>query len=197
LSPARFTRYTRTPPILRNSVGALLLATALTAGAQDPQPPAGFTALFDGHDLAGWRGGSTFDPRKLADMPDDQRKAQIEKWTATMKEHWRAENGELVDDGNGDYARQVHGSAYRMAAAQRGYQHPTGEWNYEEVTVQGSTIKVELNGTVILDADLSQVDPGTYMAGHAHPGVSRTRGQFGFAGHNDHVEFRNIEIKPQ
>jgi hypothetical protein len=91
--------------------------------------------------------------------------------------------------------RQAHGSAYGMVAAQRGYQHPIGEWNYEEVTVKGATIKVELNGTVILDADLSKVDPATYMANHAHPGVTRTRGHFGFAGHNDPVEFRNIEIK--
>ena len=48
--------------------------------------------------------------------------------------------------------RQAHGSAYGMVAAQRGYQRPIGEWNFQEVTVQGSTIKVELNGTVILDA---------------------------------------------
>src|SRR5439155_27208426 len=52
----------------------------------------------------GRRGGSTFDPRKLAEMPEDQRQAQIDKWTATMKEHWRAENAELVNDGKGDYA---------------------------------------------------------------------------------------------
>ena len=49
--------------------------------------------------------------------------------------------------------RQAHGSAYGMVAAARGYQHPIGEWNYEEVTVKGSTIKVELNGSVITQAD--------------------------------------------
>src|SRR5207248_9532319 len=53
--------------------------------------------------------------------------------------------------------RQAHGSAYGMAAAARGYQHPIGEWNFEEVTVKGSKIKVELNGTVILDCDLATV----------------------------------------
>jgi hypothetical protein len=90
--------------------------------------------------------------------------------------------------------RQAHGSAYGMVAAERGYLHPTGEWNYQEVTVQGSTVKVELNGTVILDADLSKVDE--YMGGRAHPGKDLTSGYFGFAGHNDPVEFRNISIKP-
>ncbi|MDA0350363.1 MAG: DUF1080 domain-containing protein, partial [Verrucomicrobia bacterium] len=52
--------------------------------------------------------------------------------------------------------RQTHGSAYGMAGAHRGYFRPYGEWNYEEVTVVGSTIRVELNGTVILDTDLSE-----------------------------------------
>ena len=81
------------------------------------------------------------------------------------------------------------------SAAARGYQHPINEWNFQEVTVKGSTIKVELNGTVILDADLSKVDPATFMAGSAHPGRDRTNGFFGFAGHNDPVAFRNVEIK--
>ncbi len=75
----------------------------------------------------------------------------------------------------------------------RGYQRPIGEWNYQEVTVKGPTIKVELNGTVILDCDLSKVTE--YMANSTHPGKDRTSGHFGFAGHNDPVAFRNIQIK--
>jgi len=90
--------------------------------------------------------------------------------------------------------RQVHGSAYGLVAAQRGYQHPTGEWNYEEVTVVGPAIKVELNGTRILDTNLSTVVDS--MGDKSHPGKDRTSGHFGFAGHNDPVMFRNISIKP-
>lgn len=67
-------------------------------------PPEGFTALFNGKDLTGWRGGNTFDPAKLAAMTPEARAAQIEKWTASLKEHWRVENDELVNDGHGDYA---------------------------------------------------------------------------------------------
>lgn len=89
--------------------------------------------------------------------------------------------------------RQVHGSAYGMVAAQRGYQRAVGEWNYQEVTVIGSTIKVELNGTPVLDADLSKVTD--FMGNKSHPGKDLASGHFGFAGHNDPVEFRNIEIK--
>ena len=91
--------------------------------------------------------------------------------------------------------RQVHGSAYGMVGAQRGYQRPIGEWNFQQVDVVGSTIKVELNGYVILEADLSKVDLATVMAKKPHPGKDRKNGFFGFAGHNDAAEFRNIEIK--
>ena len=91
--------------------------------------------------------------------------------------------------------RQVHGSAYGMVAAQRGYQRPIGDWNFQEVSIIGSTIKVELNGFVILDTDLSTVDMATVMGKKPHPGKDRKNGFFGFAGHNDAAEFRNIEIK--
>lgn len=89
--------------------------------------------------------------------------------------------------------RQYHGSAYGILPAQRGYLRKTGQWNFQEVTVKGSTIKVELNGTVIMNGDLGKVR--NYMANSPHPGKSLKQGHFGFAGHNDPVEFRNISIK--
>ena len=89
--------------------------------------------------------------------------------------------------------RQYHGSAYGMAPAHRGYQRAAGEWNYQEVTVKGSTIKVELNGSVILDTDLSKVTE--YAGKKEHPGKDLAKGFFGFAGHGDAVAFRKIAIK--
>ncbi|MBI3874620.1 MAG: DUF1080 domain-containing protein [Verrucomicrobia bacterium] len=433
---------------------AALVIAAPSARAQLNQPPAGFTPLFNGKDLAGWRGGTTFDHRKLLAMTEDDRKAQIEKWTKTMfvvsektgKPHWHAENGELVNDGFGDYAstekdygdfellvdyktvpladsglylrgcpqvqiwdytekakfklgadkgsgglwnnspgapgkdplvladkpfgewnhfrvlmtgsrvsvwlneklvvdhailenfydrklpvpvkgpiqlqthggeirwrnvfvreigsdeankillshntegfksifngkdmdgwagpvdvvkvedgamlwqakkggtpywntelsdfvarvefklppggnnglairypgqgdtayqgmcevqvlddtapgyakldqRQYCGSVYGMVAAHRGYQHPVGEWNFYEVTVKGPNILVELNGTPITKADVSKITEDMFMAKHPHPGKDRPSGYFGFAGHNDPVQFRHISIK--
>jgi hypothetical protein len=91
--------------------------------------------------------------------------------------------------------RQVHGSAYGMVAAQRGFQRPIGEWNFQEVTVVGSTLKVELNGFVILETDLAKVDMATVMGKSPHPGKDRKNGYFGFAGHNDPAEFRNVSLK--
>ncbi|NQV25218.1 MAG: DUF1080 domain-containing protein [Rhodopirellula sp.] len=89
--------------------------------------------------------------------------------------------------------RQYHGSVYGVVAAQRGYQRPVGEWNYQEVTVKGSWVKVELNGTVIVDADVTK--PEEHMGGKRHVGIDRVDGYFGFAGHGDAVEFRNIRLK--
>ena len=91
--------------------------------------------------------------------------------------------------------RQAHGSVYGMIPAVRGYQHPLGEWNFQEVTVKGSRILVELNGTVILDGDVAAVDPQTVLANHPHPGKDRATGFFGFAGHMDPFRFRNIMIR--
>jgi hypothetical protein len=104
-----------------------------------------------------------------------------------LDDHYEEVTGQKIDP------RQAHGSAYGMIAAARGYQRPTGEWNFEEVTVKGSTIKVELNGTVILDGDLSKITE--YLADHPHPGKDRIRGHFAFLGHNDPVAFRAIRIK--
>ena len=105
---------------------------------------------------------------------------------------------QILDDTSDKYAtldpRQYHGSVYGMVAAKRGYLRPVGEWNFEEVTVKGSTIKVELNGSVILDADLSTVSD--HMANSPHPGKTLKAGFFGFAGHGDPVEFRAVSIKP-
>src|SRR5687768_3892956 len=78
-------------------------------------PPPGFIALFNGRDLAGWRGGTTFDHRVLLAMSEADRAAQIAKWTATMSEknaksgkpHWHVEGDELVNDGAGAYASTI------------------------------------------------------------------------------------------
>ena len=92
--------------------------------------------------------------------------------------------------------RQYHGSAYGMAAAERGYLRPQGQWNFQEVTVVGSTIKVELNGNLILNTDLGKINGlDNFLGRKPHPGKDRTSGHFGFAGHSDPVEFRDVMIK--
>jgi hypothetical protein len=191
-----------------------------------PAVEKGFEAVFNGKDFTGWagpienyevrdgaivckphKGGTIYTKKEFADFV-----ARLE-----FKLPPGGNNGLAIRyPGNGDTAyvgmcelqvldntarqyahldpRQYHGSAYGMVPAQRGYLHPVGQWNYQEVTVKGPTIKVELNGSVILDADLSKVTQ--FMANSPHPGKDRTVGHFGFAGHSDPVQFRNIRIRP-
>ncbi len=52
---------------------------------------------------------------------------------------------------------------------------------------------MQLNGYQILDADLAEVKE--LMANTPHPGKDRAKGHFGFAGHGDAVEFRDVKIK--
>ena len=47
---------------------------------------------------------------------------------------------------------------------------------------------------MIVDADVSKVTE--FMGNRPHPGKDRTSGHFGFAGHNDPVAFRTVQIKP-
>jgi hypothetical protein len=104
---------------------------------------------------------------------------------------------QILDDTHPKYAkldpRQFNGSAYGMVPAHRGYLRPLGEWNFMEVAAKGTTLRVELNGTRILDADLAKVTE--FKDNTPHPGKDRLRGHFGFCGHNDPVAFRGIEIK--
>jgi hypothetical protein len=104
---------------------------------------------------------------------------------------------QILDDDDPKYAkldpRQYNGSVYGMVAAHRGYLRPAGKWNFMEVTVRGPRIQVELNGTRIVDADVSKVTE--FMDNKKHPGRTRTSGYFGFCGHRDPVAFRLVQIK--
>lgn len=91
--------------------------------------------------------------------------------------------------------RQTHGSAYGLAAARQGYQRPVGEWNHQKITVRGSHLVVELNGTTILDADLAAVPEAEIMGGKRLPGFARSEGFVGFAGHADPVSFKHVFVR--
>jgi hypothetical protein len=103
---------------------------------------------------------------------------------------------QVLDDTAPAYADgkpwQYHGSVYGVAPAQRGYLRPVGEWNFEQVTVRGTHVTVELNGTTIVDADVSQLPT---QLGERHTGKDRTEGHFGFCGHNDPVAFRDVQLR--
>jgi len=74
--------------------------------AQGPAPE-GFTSLFDGKDLNGWRGrpggGGVFSPYVEAKFTPEERAAQQKEWNADRDLHWSvdAAKGEIVSDGKG------------------------------------------------------------------------------------------------
>ncbi|HTN36755.1 MAG TPA: family 16 glycoside hydrolase [Arachidicoccus sp.] len=90
---------------------------------------------------------------------------------------------------------QYHGSIYGTIPAKRGFLKPVGEWNYEEVIAKGPKIKVILNGTVILDGDITEARKNGAADGKPHPGLLRNSGHIGFLGHGSTVFFRNIRVK--
>ena len=70
------------------------------AQAADNTPPEGFTALFNGKDLTGWKGlvGS---PKSRAQMTPDQLANAQKAADQRMREHWSVVDGALVFDGKG------------------------------------------------------------------------------------------------
>jgi hypothetical protein len=91
---------------------------------------------------------------------------------------------------------QYHGSIYGIAAATATALRPVGEWNHETITMKGRTIKVELNGVVIVDIDLDKVAPaGKTVSGNKVEGLGRAQGHIGFCGHGDRVGYRNLRVR--
>jgi hypothetical protein len=89
------------------AVISLVEADDAFAQASAPSAPAGFTVLFNGKDLSGWRGrpggGGVFSPYIEAKFTAEERAAKQAEWNADRDAHWRvdAATGELVSDGKG------------------------------------------------------------------------------------------------
>lgn len=94
-----------------------------------------------------------------------------------------------------------HGAVYGVIAPKhrpdgKSYLKPAGEWNSQEVTVDGSKVKVVLNGTVILEDDLSRYPTdGTTVDGRKHPGLRNKTGRIGWLSHGYPCRWRRIRIK--
>jgi hypothetical protein len=77
------------------------LSAAMAPAAQPEVAPAGWTALFNGRDLAGWRGRPHFDPAKEAEGTPEERAKRQAEWDADMAKHWSVKDGVIVSDGHG------------------------------------------------------------------------------------------------
>jgi len=88
---------------------SLVLILAILAGAAEAadtlnKPPEGFTALFNGEDLTGWKGllkGPYDNPAKRAALTPDEFKKRQKEADDDMRAHWQVIDGALVFDGKG------------------------------------------------------------------------------------------------
>jgi len=88
------------PAFLTLSLALALFAIA-PLRADDPAPPKGFRAIFNGKDLTGWYG---LNPHLVAKLEGEKREANLKQQRAEFPQHWTVENGELVNNGTGPYA---------------------------------------------------------------------------------------------
>src|SRR4029077_7753370 len=77
--------------------GAGFAADEEKAGPNDNKPPAGFTALFNGHDLTNWQG--LVEIKDRLNLKPDQLAAKQEAANAKVLPHWTVKDGVLHYDG--------------------------------------------------------------------------------------------------
>jgi hypothetical protein len=92
---------------VRFAIVACLTAFTAVPASAEVEPPPGFTALFNGEDLAGWYAANYHQlkksPAEFAALPEEERNQQLQTWWKEAIQHWSVDNGELVNDGNGAY----------------------------------------------------------------------------------------------
>ena len=63
--------------------------------------PEGFMPLFNGTDLAGWRGRPHAHPQEETKGSDEEQTGRRKKWNDDLAAHWKVEDGIIVNDGRG------------------------------------------------------------------------------------------------
>lgn len=190
------------------------------------EPEAGFVSLFNGKDLTGWTGDSEgywVENGILMADPTGNLYSEAEYDDFILRFEFRLEPGanngigirvplggkasregleiQILDDTSEKFAEadpwQRHGSVYGIVPAKTGHLKPVGEWNAQEIRVDGTTVRVILNGVVIVDTDLAPFRAGApTMDGKEHPGLQRDRGHLSLAGHKTRMAFRKLRLKP-
>ena len=184
----------------------------------------GFTALFNGKDLTGWigdtegyavedgmivckPGGMLFTTSEYSDfvfrfafkLPSNANNGLGIRTPTSGDPAYVGMELQILDDSGDEYKNlqsyQYHGSVYGVVAAERGYQRPVDQWNFQEVIADGDHIKIILNGHTIVDANIREASANGTMDHRDHPGLLNEKGHIGFLGHGSVVRFRDIQIK--
>lgn len=98
---------------------------------------------------------------------------------------------QVLDDKGPQYAGKLEpyqyaGSIYGAVPAKNSGYKGAGEWNSFEITCQGETISVVMNGNKVAEADVTKIESLTKRP---------RRGYIGLQNHGSGVEFRKIELK--
>lgn len=196
----------------------IIALSALASGIVSAEQELKMRSLFNGKDLTGWKGeGYIVEDGAISCTPKGRNLMTEETFSNYSLEFEflltpGANNGlgiHYPGTGDGAYTGmeiqvldntaekykdlkeyQFHGSIYTLAPAKKSGLKPVGEWNHQQVIVNGSQVKVVLNGETILDVsldELSKKDP-------KHEGVKRRAGHIAWLGHGDKVSYRNIKI---
>jgi len=194
-----------------------IIALSLSASAFAAEPTT-MRSLFDGKDLKGWNGaGYIVEDGAIVCTPEGKNLMTEETFANYVLEfdfklppggnnglgiHYPGTGDgaytgmelQILDNSDPKYKDlkdyQFHGSLYTLAPAKKTGLKPVGEWNHEKVTVNGSGLTVELNGEMILRANLDDLS----ARNPKHEGVKRRAGHIAFLGHGDKVAFKNIQI---
>jgi len=209
------------------AVSIALLGASTAAAAPPAATEEGFTPLFNGVDLTGWTGDTygyrAEDGLLVANKPLGNLYTDAIYSDFILRFEFKltpgANNGiglrvplrrrasrdgmEIqIFDNSAQKAQKAHpwqmqGSIYGVVPAKTGHLKPVGEWNEEEIRIEGPKVHVVLNGTTIVDADLTPFRNGAPTPdGRRHPGLKRVRGHISLCGHRSLVYFRNLRIKP-
>jgi Domain of Unknown Function (DUF1080) len=200
------------------SWNGLCLAVMLGGSAMAAEKAPEFVELFNGKDLSGWQGkGYEVVDGAIVCTPEGRNLMTEKRYSEYVLDfefllppggnnglgiHYPGDGDaaytgmelQILDDTSPQYKDlkdyQFHGSIYTMVAAKKAPLKPVGEWNRERVTVTADSVRVELNGVLITDANLDELE----KKHPKHLGVKRRAGHLGWCGHGDRVSFRNIRI---
>ena len=105
---------------------------------------------------------------------------------------------QALDDDSPQYSKiepwQHCGSLYGLAPAKLGALKKAGEWQKYDIVCDGQRVKVTLNGTLVIDANLADFQDER-LDNKSHPGINRAEGFVGLQNHGSPVDFRNIRIR--
>lgn len=194
-------------------------ASITAAGKSSGSVPVGWTNLFDGKSLDGWKDDAgvlrvengvlvSDGKRGVAVAPGEYQdiEAEIEFRLANKGNSGLgicyagsgdpAENGleiQMLDDDGyvGITNMQKCGSLFAVAAVNPGHFKRWPEWNVMRVASRGDEIQVELNGTIVTTASRAAMN----QANPKHAGVMRSSGKICLFPIAERGEYRNFRIR--